>query len=96
MKRFLFLSYGFEKPSPEVMGAWQQWFASIADRTVDQGGLWSGGREVTTDGATELPFGPDAITGYLIFTADDIDDAERIVRDCPVVASNRVYEIMAK
>lgn len=96
MKKFLFLSYGFEKPTPEAMGAWQRWFQSVAERIVDQGGLWNGGRELTTGGTRELPFGPDSITGYLVFTAEDIDEAESIVKACPVVASNRVYEIMQK
>ena len=44
MKKFVFLSYGFKKPTPEIMGAWNKWFESIADKMVDQGGF-SGGRE---------------------------------------------------
>ena len=30
MKNFLVLHYGFEKPSPEEMGAWNKWFESRA------------------------------------------------------------------
>jgi hypothetical protein len=96
LKKYLFLSYGFEKPTPEIMGAWEKWFESISDRMVDQGGLWSGGREITENGTTELPFGEDSITGFIIFNAESIDEAEKIAQECPIVASNRVYEIMAK
>ena len=96
MKKFLFLSYGFEKPTAEDMAAWGKWFESVGDRKVDQGGLWNGGREITADGTTDLPFGKDSITGYLIFTASDLEEAESIVKQCPIVASNRVYEIMNK
>ena len=46
MKQFMFLHFGFEKPSPEIMQAWQSWFASIAQRQVAQGGF-KGGREIT-------------------------------------------------
>lgn len=42
MKKFMFLHFGFEKPTPEIMKAWQAWFESISDRQVDQGGF-SGG-----------------------------------------------------
>ncbi len=95
-KKFMFLTIGFERPTPEVMGAWGKWFQSIADRMLDQGGFWSGGREFTNDGESALPFGKDSITGYVIFSAKDIDEAEKIAKGCPVVASNRVYEIMTK
>ncbi len=26
VKKFLFLHYGFEKPTPEIMSAWGKWF----------------------------------------------------------------------
>ena len=96
MKRFMFLTIGFEKPTPEMMAEWQEWFASIADRTVDQGGMWGGGREITADGTSELPLAPDSITGFLIFHAQSLDEAQQIAERCPIVLSNRVYEIMTK
>jgi hypothetical protein len=37
MKNFVFLTYGFEKPTPEIMEAWGKWFESIRDRIVEQG-----------------------------------------------------------
>ena len=95
MKKFMFLSYGFEKPTPEIMGAWGAWFQSMADRMVEQGHFPSG-REISKDGVTPLPFGADSITGYVIFTADSLDEAEALAKECPFVASNRVYEIMTK
>ena len=93
MKKYMFLSIGFEKPTPEIMGAWQKWFESMADRIVEQGGLWSGGREITSAGTQELPLGLDSITGYLIFTAGSLDEALAFAKACPIVTSNRVYEI---
>lgn len=96
MKKYMFLSFGFEKPTPEIMGAWQAWFESMADRIVDQGGLWGGAREITKDGTKELPLGLDSITGYLIFNAESLDEAASLAEACPIVASNRVYEISQK
>jgi hypothetical protein len=37
MKKFMYLHFGFEKPTPEIMMAWQAWFESIADKQVAQG-----------------------------------------------------------
>ena len=78
------------------MGEWQAWFGMMGERIVEQGGLWGPAREFTNDGVTELSMGPDSTTGYMIFTAEDIGEAESLVQKCPVVAANRVYEIMQK
>ena len=95
MKKFMFLHFGFEKPTPEIMGAWGKWFESIADKTVDQGGHFSGAREISKSGTKDLPMGMQSITGYTIIEAADLDAAEKIAQDNPYIASIRVYEIMA-
>ena len=94
MKRFMLLHFGFEKPTPEIMAAWEKWFQSVAERTVEHGGF-RGGREITQGGTKDLPFGKDSITGYSIITAENLDEAEKIARGNPFVASIRVYEITA-
>ena len=94
MKRFMLLHFGFEKPTPEIMAAWNKWFESVADRTVEHGGLRDG-RELSQSGTKDLPMGIDAITGYSIITAESLEDAERIAGENPFIASIRVYEIMA-
>jgi hypothetical protein len=38
MKKFIFLTYGYETPTQEIMNAWNNWFASFADKMVDRGG----------------------------------------------------------
>ena len=92
MKKFMLLHCGFEKPTPEIMGAWGAWFESIADRTVDQGGF-SGGREISASGTEDLPWGKESMTGYNIIEAEDLDEAEKIAQACPFIASVRVYEL---
>ena len=95
MKRFMLLHFGFKKPTPEIMAAWGKWFGSLADMTVDMGGL-SNGREISHSGTKDLPMGMDSITGYSIINAESLEHAERIARDNPFIASIRVYEIMTK
>ncbi len=92
MKNFLLLHYGFERPTPEAMGAWNKWFESIADKQVDRGHL-HGGREISHSGTKDLPFAKDSITGYTVIEAEDLDEAANIAKECPIVASTRVYEI---
>ena len=92
MKQFLILHYGFEKPGPEEMDAWNKWFGLVADRQVDRGGL-AGGKELTASGTSELPFQSDSITGYTVIEAEDLDAAAALAAECPIVASTRVYEI---
>ncbi len=94
MKNYLLLHYGFEKPTPEIMGAWGKWFESIADKMVD-GGHFPGGREISHSGTKNLPFAKDSITGYTVIKAENLDEAEKIAQECPIIASTRVYEIMS-
>lgn len=96
MKKFMVLHFGFEKPTPKIMAAWGKWFESIADKTVDSGGHFSGGREISKAGTKDLPLGRESITGYTIIKADSLDEAEKIAQDNPFIASIRVYEIMGK
>ncbi len=94
MSKFIFLSYGYETPTEEIMEAWGNWFASIADKMVDGSNLGAG-REITKDGSKELPLGLDSITGYVIINADNLDEAENIAKTCPIITSLRVYELMS-
>jgi hypothetical protein len=92
MKKFMFLHFGFEQPTPEIMAAWEKWFESIADKQIDQGGF-IGGREISSSGSRDLPWDIESITGYNIIEAEDLDAAEKIAQSNPCIASIRVYEI---
>ena len=79
MKKFMFLHFGFEKPTPEIMDAWHAWIESISDKQIEQGGF-SGGRELSKSGTHDLPWNMDSITGYNIIEAESLDAAEKT---CP-------------
>ena len=95
MKKFVFLSYGYETPTQEIQDAWGKWFASIGDKMVDSGSPFGAGREITHTGTKELSLGKEALTGYCIINADNIDEAEKIAKACPIITSVRVYEAMS-
>ena len=90
----MFLHYGYETPTPEIMEAWGNWFTSIGDKIVDIGSPFGPGREITHNGTKNLPHDTEAITGYTIINAENIDEAEKIAKDCPIITSVRVYEAM--
>lgn len=92
MNQYLILHRGFEMPSPEDMDAWKNWFGMVADKQVARGGL-RGGKEITKEGTSDLPFGKDSLTGYTVIQAESFEAAEEIARACPVVVSTSVYEI---
>jgi hypothetical protein len=92
VKKFMFLHFGFEKPTPEIMGAWEAWFESISDKQVDQGGF-SGGREISRTGTRELPWNMESITGYNIIEAESLEAAEKLAQSNPFIASIRIYEM---
>lgn len=95
MKKFVIFHYGFEMPTPEIMGAWSKWFESIGERIVDPGSSLGNGREITPSGTKELPMGLDSLTGYTVINAENIEEAEKIAKGCPMITSVRVYEAMS-
>ena len=92
MKKFVFLSFGYEKPTPEIMAAWGAWFESISDKMVDQGGF-SSGREISKNGTRDLPMNMESITGYNVIEAESLDAAVKLAQDNPFIASIRIYEV---
>ena len=92
MNQYLLLSVGFEKPTQEIMAAWGRWFESLADRTVEMGGLMNG-REISKSGTRALPMDLEAITGYVVIQAESLEEAEGMAQENPFITSIRVYEI---
>ena len=91
----MLLHFGFEKPTPEIMSAWNNWFESISDIQVHQGGF-ANGREISKDGSKDLPWGQNSITGYNVIEAESIEEAEKIAQRNPFISSIRVYELRSK
>lgn len=92
MKQFMFIHVGFETPTSELMDQWRRWFESIRDRQVSQGGF-APGVEISKSGTKRLRHDLDALTGYNLIEAENLEAAERLAADNPFITSIRIYEI---
>lgn len=81
-----------EKPSPaqmeEMYAKFNAWKEKFQGKIVDMGGkLKSGGKIVTSEGATDGPFveTKEVIGGYMIVSAESMEEAIEVVRQSPGV-----------
>jgi hypothetical protein len=95
VKKFVFLSYGYRMPTPEIMSAWSKWFEQIKGNIVEMAGFGTG-REISSSGSKELPLGPDSITGFVVVNAESFEAAEQMAQSNPYITSIRVYEVRSK
>ena len=96
MKKFVYLYQGLWEPgNKSMMDGWTNWMAEIGDSLVDGGNPFGQGREVTNSGSRDLPLDPQSTTGYSIVEAETLDDAEKLLANCPIVTSVHVYEAMS-
>ena len=82
-----------EKPSPaqmeEMYAKFNAWKEKFQENIVDMGGkLKGGGKIVTSEGATDGPFveAKELIGGYMIVSADSMEEAMEVARQSPGVA----------
>jgi hypothetical protein len=105
MKKFILIYHG--KVGPEdiskeemknTMDKWMAWFGTFKDNMVDGGNPFAAGaKSVTAKGVETIPADMWPATGYTIINANDIDEATKIAKGCPVLDSEgsvRVYEAM--
>ena len=95
MKKFMFLTYGFKPPTPDMMAAWNKWFEEIKPGIVEMPGLRNG-LEISKAGRSELPLGLESVTGFAIVTAESLEAAERMAQGNPYVTAIRVYELASR
>jgi hypothetical protein len=95
MKKFMLLYIGMPEYNSEVMDGWKKWFEVLGDRVVDSGNPFGQGKEITKDATKELSQDMNAIAGYTIINAENMDEVEKLLKKCPIITGVRVYEAMA-
>lgn len=92
-----------EPPSPsdmqEMYAKFNRWRETFQEHIADLGGRLGEGAVLTPDGRTDGPFveAKEVVGGFMVLTADSLEEAERVARECPGVlrpgASLEVREI---
>lgn len=78
-----------EKPSPaqmqEMYAHFNTWMEKYKKNLTDMGGRLGSGKTATSDGVTDGPFveAKEMIGGYMIVTAENLDEALDVARQCP-------------
>ncbi len=93
MKKFVFMYEGAWEYTDDVKAAWGSWFESVGGSMIDGGNPLGAGVRMTSTGQEELNGSP--ITGYSIFSAEDLDAALELLKECPIIDGVRVYEAMS-
>jgi hypothetical protein len=88
-----------EEAQKAVMDAWTAWFTSIGAAVKDPGNPFTPGaaKTISADGAVSEG-GVGGASGYTILSADSLDEAVTLAKDCPVLAggaSIAVHETFA-
>ena len=91
---------GGAKPSPaqmeEMYAKFNAWKEKFEGNIVDMGGkLMGGGKIVTQEGATDGPFveAKEVIGGYMIISADSMEEAVEVARESPGVGPGSSIEV---
>ena len=88
-----------EAPSPaemeEMFAKFNSWKEKFKDNIVDMGGKLGDGKIVTTDTVTDGPFveAKEIIGGYMVVSADSIDEAVEIAHQSPGVFPGSSVEV---
>ena len=84
-----------EEEQNQVMKAWTDWFGKIGGALKDGGNPFTpASKTIKADGSVSDGASASA-SGYSVISADSLDDAVAIAKDCPVLmggASISVYE----
>lgn len=74
------------------MALWQQWIADLGEDAVNPGTPLGASRIVSTDGVSE-DGGDNAMSGFSVVRADDMDAALKIAKTCPFLETGGTLEV---
>ena len=92
MTKFVYIYYGQDEATDDVMEKWNQWFATFEDKIVEWGNPFAQGYEVTAEKTIKLTPEQYPATGYTTVEVTNFAEAEAIAKRCPSSSGLRVYE----
>jgi hypothetical protein len=82
-----------EKEQAKVLAAWNKWYENLGPKVMDGGNPVGQARTVKSDRTVMQGGGPNPVSGYTIITADDIDIAIDLTKDCPIIEGGGSIEV---
>ena len=98
MTKFMAIYHGGRMPAtPEegqkTMAAWNSWISKAGKALVDPGNPVGKSSTVGVDGKLSAGGGSNPTMGYSILQAASLEDAAKLVRDCPQLAAGGTIEL---
>jgi hypothetical protein len=81
-----------EEAGAAVMAAWGAWLGGLGDAIVDGGNPFGASASIASDGSVSEG-GASGINGYSIVTADSLDSATTLVKDCPALSAGGKVDV---
>jgi hypothetical protein len=75
----------------DLMKQWMEWFGTLGSTLKDIGNPFSASTAISADGSRGVT--SSGLTGYSIIEAANMNDAAKLVADCPHLASGGSLEI---
>ena len=97
MANCVLLSHGGSMPESleagaKFMQAWMDWHEQLGDKLVDRGNPAMIEKQIAPDGSVSDDSG--SINGYLIISAETLDEAVAIARGCPVLQGGSTLQVV--
>lgn len=98
MPKFIFAYHGGNMPETEeegarVMAEWMAWFEQLGAAVVDGGNPVGPSSTVHPDGTVTGDGGSNPLSGYSLITADNIEAAIALAKDCPILHAEGSVEV---
>ncbi len=98
MPKYVFAYHGGSRPqSPAdqeaVMAAWGTWFGTLGNAVVDGGNPIGASKTVKSDGSTSDGGGANALNGYSLINATDLNAAVSLAKGCPILSAGGTVEV---
>jgi hypothetical protein len=98
MPKYILGFHGGSMPeTPEegenVMAAWGKWMADLGKAMVDPGNPVGGSKTIASNGAVSDGGGANPLTGYSVIEAASLDEAVKLAKACPQLASGGSIQV---
>ena len=77
----------------KLMADWGKWFQDLGPALVDGGNPVMRAKTISSKGAISDGGGQNAVSGYSVIKADNLDAAVTLAKGCPVLAGGGTIEV---